>query len=442
VAGGVGLMGVYALMPPRYDGSRLVGFCLSRVLDPNLRGGSSNLDPTTVVVVGVKVVTLVDRVDAAGGGERFAWHVATGLDPQRFESILCVSRPTAPEPLAAARAAGVRVLELGRRSRGSLAPWLRLAHVLRRDRVDILHSHKFGSNAWASLVAGPGRVPVFIAHEHSWSFAGDATRAALDRYLVARRATAIVAVSELDRQRIVERCRIDSSRVILQPNGVSVDRHAVPGRLREELGCDAATPIVGIVARLTPEKRVDLFLEAIARLRSEATTVRGVVIGGGPNEPQLRLQVRMLGLDADVTFLGERSDAVGLARDFDVAVLCSDREGCPLALLEYMALGRPIVATRVGGVPEAARHMQEALLVERGDAAALAAAITRVLAAPELAKTLGAAAARRQSTEFDLGAVVRRIERLYENLLGSRIGSTVKPAAASPVRATTAHGGR
>jgi glycosyltransferase involved in cell wall biosynthesis len=392
--------------------------------------------------VGVKVVTLVDRVGAAGGGERFAWQVATGLDPERFESILCVSRRSAPEELGAARAAGVRVLELGRRSRGSVAPWLRLAGVLRRERVAILHSHKFGSNVWGSLVARRAGIPVFIAHEHSWSFAGDPLRAALDRYLVAPRAAAILAVSELDRMRIVERCRIDASRVILQPNGVSLERNAVPGKLRRELGCDPAMPIVGIVARLTPEKRVDLFLEAIARIRCAGTRIRGVVIGGGVSDAQLRQQAQTLGLGRDVAFLGHRDDAAVLALDFDVAVLCSDREGCPLALLEYMALGRPIVATGVGGVPDAVRHMKEALLVERADAAALAAAVSRLLAAPALAKSLGAAAARRQSMAFDLSAVVRRIESLYADLLGSHNCFAAGPAAVSPLRATAAHGGR
>lgn len=394
----------------------------------------------TVAAMPVRVVTLVDRIGAAGGGERFALDVATGLDPARFESILCVSRPSPAAAVAAVRASGTRVVELERRSRWSVLPWLRLAELLRRERVDVLHSHKFGSNVWGSLVARRSGVPVFVAHEHSWSFSGDALRRLLDRHLVAPRASAILAVSDLDRRRIVQHTRVEPGRVIVQPNGVALPERPRPGRLREELGCSPSTTIVGIVARLAPVKRIDLFVDAIARLRSGGADVHGVVVGGGEEEERLRAQARSLALDGGLTFLGSRENAAQLAADFDVAVLCSDREGCPLTLLEYMALGRPIVATRVGGIPDAVRHRKEALLVEPGDDRALAAAIRQLLASPAHAAALGEAAAERQAGEYDLEAVVRRLEGLYESLLGitrSRPACVTVQAALQP---NTVHG--
>jgi glycosyltransferase involved in cell wall biosynthesis len=373
--------------------------------------------------VKTKVVTLVDRAAAAGGGERLACQVAARLDPARFESVLCATRPSDPDVLSALRADGVRVLALDRRSRASLAPWLRLVRFLRRERVDVLHAHKFGSNAWGAAVASVARVPVFIAHEHSWSFADDRSRLMLNRHLVGRVADAVIAVSELDRQRLAA-TGFDPARIALHRNGVPRPADdADPHALRRELGAGPHERLVGVVAGLRREKRVELLLDAVARLRWEGLPVRAVVIGDGPEEPRLRALAQELGL-ADAAFLGRRDDAARLVAGLDVAVLCSDREGCPLSLLEYMAAGRPVAATRVGGVPELARDGVEALLVPPGDAVALAAAIGRLLSDGALASSLGAAAARRQAEEFDLDEVVRGLEDLYERLLGRRAART------------------
>jgi glycosyltransferase involved in cell wall biosynthesis len=370
--------------------------------------------------VAIKVVTVVDRAGSAGGGERFAVDVATGLDAARFDSTLCVTRPSPRETLDEVRARGVRVLELGRRSRLSLTPWGRLVALLRSERVDVLHSHKFGSNAWSAVVARAAGVPVFVAHEHSWSYTGDRLRIVVDRRVIAPRAAALVAVCEHDRSRMAEIERIDRARIAVCANGIAATRPRDPGLLRRELDVPAGVPVVGIVAGLRREKRVDLALEALARVRRDVSGVVLAIVGDGPERPRLEALARELGLGDGVRFLGWRRDATDLAAGFDVALLTSDREGCPLAVLEYMALARPIVATRVGGVPDLVRHGSEALLVEPGDAEALAAATRALLRDRRRAAGLGAAAARRQAVEFGLAHAVRRLEDLYERLLAER----------------------
>jgi glycosyltransferase involved in cell wall biosynthesis len=382
----------------------------------------------------IKVVTMVDRIACAGGGERFALAVASKLDPSRFESTLCVTRPCPQDALDEARAGGLRVFELARSSRRSLQPWRRLARFLRDERIDVLHSHKFGSNVWGSLVARAASVPVFVAHEHSWSYEGDPLRIFLDRHLVGPRAQAVIAVSALDRQRMIERERLPAARVVLQPNGIAPVPPVDAGRLRVELGCGPETPIVGFVGRLSPEKRVDLLLEAFARLEVGSTAPLCAIVGSGPDEAHVRLLTTQLGIADRVRFLGHRDDALELVAGFDVAVLPSDREGCPLAVLEYMALGRAIVATRVGGVPDLVADGAQALLVDRGDSVQLAQAIDRLLADDGLRAALGASARDVQQADFDLDAVVRRIEQLYERLLGSP-AHPLRFSAAEPVTA-------
>jgi glycosyltransferase involved in cell wall biosynthesis len=365
----------------------------------------------------VRVVTLVDRVIGGGGGERVAAALNAALDPERFDRTLCVTRPSPREPIEELRAAGVKVIELDRRRRVQPLAWLPLVRHARRHGVDVLHCHKFGSNAWGAVVAPVIRARVFVTHEHSWSFSGDRLRMLVDRYVIAPRASAMVAVSSLDARRMVEIERIPPTKVCVIPNGIVTPHVADPSTLRRELAIDPAVPVVGFVGSLRPEKRVDLILTAAATLLRERK-LHLAIVGAGPEEAVLRDQARAAGIADAVTFLGFRPDATSLAAGFDVAVLASDREGAPLTLLEYMALARPVVATSVGGIPEIVEEGRQAVLVPPGDAAALAGAVGRLLDDPAERVRLGAEAAARQAAQYSFEEMTRRVESLYLELLG------------------------
>jgi glycosyltransferase involved in cell wall biosynthesis len=285
-----------------------------------------------------------------------------------------------------------------------------------------LHSHKFGSNVWCALVARLARVPVLVTHEHSWSFTDDRLRVFLDRRLIASRADAMVAVSSADARRMIAVERIPERKIHVIPNGILPPEVGDAGALRRELGLASDLPIIGMVASLRPEKRVDLLLDAVQRVAATERAFHVAVVGDGPLARELEARATTLGLAERVSFLGYRSDAVELAAGFDVAVLTSDREGMPLSLLEYMALGRAIVATAVGGVPDVVADGREALLVAPGDASSVASALGRLLDDPEERARLGRSAAVRQADEHDLAETVRQIEILYGELLDGRRG--------------------
>ncbi len=219
---------------------------------------------------------------------------------------------------------------------------------------------------------------------------------------------------------------IPARKVRLIPNGIP-DPPAPSGQgagLRGELGLGPDVPLVGAVATYRPEKRLDLLIGAAAILAREQPALRMVIVGGPYNQDtsqgdRLKALAREQGVADRVTFLGFRSDVPDLLRDLDVAVLCSDREASPLAVIEYMAAGLPVVATRVGGIPEIVADGETGLLVEPDSADALAAAIGRVAGSPEEARRMGEAGRRRQQAEFSIGAVVRRVEDLYAELAGS-----------------------
>ena len=364
----------------------------------------------------LRVVTLVDRPTVTGGAERLAVQVAARLDRERFESLLCASRRT-DEPLLDAElaAAGVEVLNLGRGSKLDLRAWRPLVRRL-RGGIDVVHAHMFGSNVWGTVLGRLTRVPVVVAHEHTWSFQGQPVRRFLDRELVGRYADAFVAVAAEDRRKMIEVEGVDAEKIRLVPNGIP---DPVPGdgaAVRRELGIDADAPVVGVVCELRAQKALEVLFEAAARLRGEWPALKVLVAGDGPERERLEGEVERLGLQGTVLLLGIRRDVPALLDALDVAVLSSDYEGSPLSVMEYMAAGKPIVSTRVGGVPELVADGRDALLVEPRDAEAFAEAIGRLLRDPAEAKRLGEAASDRQRREYSLDAMVRRIESLYEEL--------------------------
>jgi glycosyltransferase involved in cell wall biosynthesis len=375
----------------------------------------------------LRVVTLVDGIGLSGGAERLAREVVLRLDPERFERILCVSRWSTEHERAAGEAgalaaledAGVRFLGLRRRGAWDLASWRPLVSLL-RDGTDVLHAHKIGSNAWASVIGTLARTPVIVAHEHTWSFQGQPLRKLLDRRLIAARADAFLAVSELDRRRMIEAERIDPAKVIFVPNGIPEPPSRGSTDIREELGIDAGAPIIGTVCALRPQKALEVLIDAAATLAARLDGVRVLIVGDGPERPSLERRIAELGLTGVVQLLGHRDDVPDLIHGFDVAVCSSDFEGTPLSILEYMRAGLPIVSTGVGGIPDVLEDGVHGLLVESRDPEGLAAAITRIVSDPDLAARLAAAARDRQQAEFDIGVTVRSIERLYEGLARGR----------------------
>ncbi|MEA2375010.1 MAG: hypothetical protein QOD53_1473 [Thermoleophilaceae bacterium] len=372
----------------------------------------------------LRVLTLVDRLGTSGGGERLAMRIAMRLDPERFESFYCASRwsedaagsDAARAAVDELRAAGVRVLGLGRGSTLAVWSWWPLVRLLRRERIDVLHSHKFGSNVWAAALAPLARVPLFVAHEHTWSFEGQPVRRFLDRELIARSSEAFLAVSREDRRRMIEVERIRPEAVTFVPNGIDPLPPGDGERVRRELGIGPGVPVVGAVAVLRPQKALDVLLRAVAALTPEFPALRVLIAGEGPERAALESLAAELGIASNVTLLGQRSDVPDLLAALDMAVSSSSYEGTPLAMMEYMDAGLPVVATRVGGVPDLIDDGEHGLLVEPGDPGALAAAIGELLRDPARARAMGGRGRERRRAEFSIEATVRRLERLYEDL--------------------------
>jgi glycosyltransferase involved in cell wall biosynthesis len=371
------------------------------------------------------VLTMVDGVGLYGGAESMARAVAMRLDSERFKSIFCVTRweakPEYEHLLEDLDAAGVEFLGIEREGR-SLAPWRELVGFMRRRGVDILHTHKLGSNFWGSILSAPAQVPVLIAEEHGVATERPLIRRVLDRYLIARRADAFVAVCAADRDRMVEVEHVPREKIRVIHNGiVGRSPKSTPEAVRKELGIPADAKVVGAVATMRPEKGIDVLIQAAVPLSQRFPGIR-VLLVGGPDfvQPQVRAELEAfrdsLNLQDVVTFVGLRLDIPDIVSAFDVAVLSSDREASPLSIMEYMEAGKPTVATRVGGIPELVQDGETGLLVPPRNPEALAQAVATLLDDPQRGTAMGERARELRRTEFDLAVTVERFERLYEEL--------------------------
>jgi glycosyltransferase involved in cell wall biosynthesis len=370
-----------------------------------------------------KVVILVHLV-GPGGGETMAVESAIGLDAERFERVLCLGRwheleevePTAGM-LRGVEASGARILRLRRKSRYDLRAWLPLIRLLRRERVEILHGHMFGSNVWACVIGRLARVPVIVCHEHMWSYGGGRLRAWVDRWLIARWSDAFIAVSEAGLRSMIEVERIRPQDVALLRNGVPMLPTGDPDRVREELSIGAGQPVIVTVGSLRPEKAYEVLVEAAASLAPSQPGLRVLIAGEGPERPKLESLIGELGMTEVVTLLGVRADVPDLLAAADLAVCCSDFEGGPLAVMEYMGAELPVIATRVGGLPELIRDGENGALVPPRDSAALAEGAQRLLADPALRQRLGRAGRELRERDYGIDAYIRRLEDLYSRLL-------------------------
>jgi glycosyltransferase involved in cell wall biosynthesis len=365
----------------------------------------------------LRVLFLVNRAQTVGGAERFVTGLASHLPQDEIETWVCSTRRSQERAVRMLEQGGVRHICLGRTKKWQLHRFLPLISLLRRERFDVLHANMFGSNVWGTLIGRACRVPVVIAHEHTWSFADDRLRMWIDRHVIGRLSTAFVAVSSADRSRMIELERVPPEKVVVMPYPrLPHDEPADGGDIRSELGIAPGVPLVAVAAVMRRQKALHVMLDAHHLLLEQVPDAHLVIAGDGPCRRELEAQIDRLGTGMYVHLVGVRDDIDGILRVADAAAMSSDFEGTPLFALECMAAGTPLVATAVGGLPDLITHEETGLLVPPRDPAALAAALERVLTDTRLAEHLASAAAA-SSDEFTVESVVKKFAALYEELV-------------------------
>ena len=294
-----------------------------------------------------------------------------------------------------------------------------LLRVLREKRADIVHLHGYGATTFGRLCAWRMRIPS-ILHEHANH--GDTPRfqKVADR-LLAPHTDLAIAVSKSTGEFTTRARLMPEERTKVVYLGAPLEEFARPrtwgevATARQALGIPPGSTAIGTITRLMPSKGNQFLIEAAPAILARHPDARIFIVGEGELQGELEAQARALNLGDRLVFSGFKRDVAAALSAFDIVVFPSLLEGTPLTVFEALAMGKPIVATDADGLVDVLTDRKDALIVPKGDAAALAAAVSQLLEDPQLAPGL-MAEARWTGQRFDIGAFVRKMERLYELL--------------------------
>lgn len=351
------------------------------------------------------------------GGAQQVLYLLRGLQGDADRHVLACPPGSAIAGAAAGEGIPIRSLPMA----GDVDPLLlpRLVRLLRDERPDLVHLHsRRGADPWGVLAARPLGIPVVLSRrvdnpEPRWLVAA--------KYgLVSR----VIAISEAIRH-VLLREGVPPAKVVCVPSAVDTDVFA-PGCDRPwfsaALGVEPGRPAVGMLAQFIPRKGHQVLLDAVPSVLAEHPRTVFLLFGKGPLQGRVREEVARRALTDSVRFPGFRADVARVLPCLDLLVHPAFTEGLGVALLQAASAGVPIVGTRVGGIPEVVEPGVNGLLVEPGDAPALARAICDLLADPGLARRLGAAGRARAVSRFGIGAMCAGNRAVYRAVLAEGAG--------------------
>ena len=379
----------------------------------------------------IRVLHVITRL-IVGGAQENTMLTAALLDPGRYVVDVASGPQTGSEGslIPEVRARGIHLTILPSLVRQvhplkDAAALVALTRMIRRGQYEVVHTHSSKAGIlgrWAAHLAG---VPVIVHTVHGWGHHDRQSPPARRFYVLLERATQLVTdrlivVSPRNTQKGLADGIATAEKYVTIRSGIEVDRFRQVSQPREEVRAELGIPpdaaVVGTVTRLSPQKAPLDFVAAAAQVATERPDVHFVLVGDGPLRAEVEARVGALGLAGRVHLAGLRRDVPDLMHSFDVFVLSSLWEGLPRVLPQAMAAGLPIVATAVDGNAEAVTDGVTGFLTPPGDPGAMAAAVVRLLDAPNLAKKMGQAGQARVE-EFSARKMVGDIEVLYEALL-------------------------
>jgi glycosyltransferase involved in cell wall biosynthesis len=376
---------------------------------------------------GARRIAYVYEGVAYGGTEEYILLMLRYLDPDRYTPIIVTPgnnyRFCPPLFIEKLQQLGVPLIYTDPRPtsrlRAGVSDTMNMVRVFQDTETDVVHIHSQRPDGGrrATIAARLAGVRAVLRSEH---LPPSSNMSQLTRFIIKPQdwlTDSIIAGSESCLEEHLRLLRRDSLKTLRVYYGIELDRfnpwHDVPAAKRL-LGLDPSITTVGKIARLSPEKGHVYFLDAAAEVVRQYGPVNFLLVGDGPLEGELRARVEQLGLGDHVRFLGFSHDTVPSIQAMDITVMSSVSEGISLAMLEYMAMGKPIVSTNEPSFVETVVDGESGVVVELQDAIALAGGILRVLRDPQLAERIARGAHRRVHAEFDIRCNLRRMMRLYD----------------------------
>lgn len=388
----------------------------------------------------IRVLRVIARLNV-GGPALHVTYLSEGLGGRGYETTLVAGDVARGEESMerVAAAAGVEVVRLPGLSRelspvrDLVAAW-RLARIIRRVKPDVVHTHTAKAGAVgriAALAAGrPRPVVVHTFHGHVlrgyFGSAGSLVFRAIETAL-ARVTDRLVAVSPEVRDELVRLGVAPASKFSVIRLGIELEpRVAFDGdvdEVRRRIGIPSGKYVVGWFGRMTTVKRTDDLLTMLAGLRERGIDALLLLVGDGDDRASLEQRAHDLGLARSCLFLGYQEDVAPWYAICDAVVLTSANEGTPVTIIEALAAGRPVVATRVGGLPDVVDEGETGLLVRPGDTHAMAERLELLARDPELARRMGEEGRRRALSRYAVSRLVDDVDALYRALLAERTTS-------------------
>jgi glycosyltransferase involved in cell wall biosynthesis len=377
----------------------------------------------------IRVAAVIEAL-GRGGAERLLVDTARGLDRARYSLDVYTLFEARRDYAPALKELGIREVCLGLPGPRRLpSAALRLHALLREHEPDLVHTHLYAANQVGRVAARLRRLPVLSTyHDADYEPIVCAGNPGLSRTtqlllqlldiasVVLSRAR-IVAVSDYVAASVQRRLRVPASRTTVIHNGVDTtlfrpDMHE-RAKTRTQLGLSASRRVLICVGRMTPQKGQTTLIRAMARVRRSLPESQLLLVGEGGSRPDNEALSGRLALTEAISFLGARWDVADLLRASDLLVLPSLHEGFGLVLAEALATGLPVVAARIGPVPEVVTHQTTGLLVPPSDPEALAGAILELLANESRRARMGVRARADAVERFSLPKMVRALEDLY-----------------------------
>jgi L-malate glycosyltransferase len=333
-------------------------------------------------------------------------------------SVVCLDQEG---PLAGAlRERGIGVHWTHRGKGIDLRQVFRIAEIIKTFKPEIIHCHQYTPFFYGSLAglwAGRGRV-IFTEHGRHFPDVVGWKRRWANQFLV-RRADRITAVCDFTRERLIANEGLPAGRIEVIYNGVDLSRFG-PGsnrtEIRTKLGWPQDVPVVVQVGTFRPVKDQATAIRAFRIVHEETPTALLAFVGDGPDLTACRALAERLGLSSVIRFLGQRSDIPEILAGADVMLMTSVSEAHSVSLLEAMASRLPVVATRVGGIPETVADQETGILVSAGDAEAVAGGLRRLLSDPELRRQMGQAGYERVRSRFQQNQMHQKYLAMYRDL--------------------------
>jgi len=363
------------------------------------------------------VVHIIDELPP-NGAERLLVDLIKARSDRFDVQVLCLVRGGPLEQELARM--GVPVVIFGRRSKFDVSLLWRLWRWLRLHRPKVVHTHLFTADSWGRLAAFLAGVPAVFSTAHSSNQWKSRLHITIDR-LMARVTSKVIACTEAVQQVLITEHHIPAKKVALVGNGIDFQRleNADVHGLTSEFPTQPNVLKIGIIGRLHPCKGHLDFLPVLVHLRDKNINAHLFVIGEGELRQDIERRISDLQLGSHVTLAGQRSDVPAWLNYLDFLVIPSKYEGLPLTLLEAMGVGRPVVATAVGGIPDVIEEGVDGLLVRPEDEAAMASVVLKLASSAELRQSLGQHARAKARANYSVQATARLYEQLYQHALAA-----------------------